>query len=1234
MRKNLFLTLALSLAAFAGINAQDWTLTLSANEGLPGYPTVKNGVNVTMYKSGIITPTKPIKSLRFTVTETKSGAKPEGSEYVFFALSELNVLTTSGKELEYKATSNADHNKLAKDNDGQGILALQDGDYDNFFHSLWEKEAAAELTEAHYIELEFAQPLESFILEWGARYNNDKDAPMTVGLTEAGKKYVPLSDYTYKCGDQITTASTLGQAKYITLKGNAATKYDQYDNATGELTAENTGKPGVGPLYTIYGNGAASVAETPSAKFAIELVPVNGAENTYKLYFPFMKAWLSGKSEDNGFSPNDGKSGGHGWQHSTTNKNNAAEVKFTPSSKGNFEMSYVLDHKGEDIEVYIGADPRSGVMRIFDATKKNELVANGWAKNCFGIKLAFDWSLFNTEYSSPAGSAYYAISKLHTDAMYIKEEFGAGKIDDAITKAKSYMNADVTEAQITEVKKLINTFLKSALTDLYLGYRDEFDTKYKTKLSDTPKDGCYPQSAWDEYLDKNILAKLQEYIKLSEQYENLYSIKTSLNNIPAQIKKFEASVYNIKPLPREITDWSKPIIVPEAVNGIRLTFLENKGGGKWNNYPMIDLKELEIIDNTGTKVVLTADNVTSNCVEESEGSLAGLFDGTGEGSTFYHSIWSTGTMDPEGYVYLDIQFPEGTSLSEFTIKLTERSSHLHPTKIGLSKSGEKYEYVAKDPLLDRPNTYNVKAGAQIDDPAKLKDGGIYIISGNLRVNKTENAATARYYSGNIPYSDNIKAAANDTCVYMFKKVGDESWNIINLSHGMFWDKEAGMTAYQQEAAVVKFVKSGNLDKTMVIYSEINKQDTAKWEHKNEEKGIDINIPESPVTQTALVYMDWDDGLAVRPCVSPIPGEFTYGLDALKAYPELINESSAGDYLHFNKTNGEGEWNITEVTMDTPYYLWLTGILKTTENIDIVLGDDPGCVIMDEAVYSRYNKALANAQAAVEAGNKENAKAIAEELSASIAALAGLEKVAIDPAKEYRIDSDIKKFLQATKSYMAIYIDEEEKEARWGAAPKTYIDENLEYIFKFKPVKEETEDEDILASIPEDLLENAYYIYNAATDLYIAGTYELTNNEGNSYVAGIEAVKNVERAVPYIVKSIKANSFLIYKATINEEGKVQTQQIHANGHNSGWSTGGSLIYYNTNSPNSASAWTIKTFDEDLKNSVNDVVVEGDEVVAVSIYTPAGVSSSKLENGVNIVVKVYANGVVETEKVIVK
>ena len=114
MKKNLFLTVALALASFVGVNAQTWSVTLGASEGLPGGKIEVDETEVYHYKSGIIRADKPINTMRFTVTSTQNNAK--AGDYQFFVLSELNIYDANDltKELSYTVKSNADHNTLTK----------------------------------------------------------------------------------------------------------------------------------------------------------------------------------------------------------------------------------------------------------------------------------------------------------------------------------------------------------------------------------------------------------------------------------------------------------------------------------------------------------------------------------------------------------------------------------------------------------------------------------------------------------------------------------------------------------------------------------------------------------------------------------------------------------------------------------------------------------------------------------------------------------------------------------------------------------------------------------------------------------------------------------------------------------------------------------------------------------------------------------------------------------------
>ena len=93
--------------------------------------------------------------------------------------------------------------------------------------------------------------------------------------------------------------------------------------------------------------------------------------------------------------------------------------------------------------------------------------------------------------------------------------------------------------------------------------------------------------------------------------------------------------------------WESPVI-EASTNGARITVLATNGGSNmynYNGYPIVALGELEFYDGNGNKINYTASNVTTNSLEASEGSLAGLCDG--DYSTFYHSTWSGNGTTPQ-----------------------------------------------------------------------------------------------------------------------------------------------------------------------------------------------------------------------------------------------------------------------------------------------------------------------------------------------------------------------------------------------------------------------------------------------------------------------------------------------------------------------------------------------------------------------------------------------------------
>lgn len=1245
MKKNLFLTFALLLASLVGVNAQDWSMTLTADQGLPGFRANKGeGVeNLKTYKSSVIRPGKAIDGFRFTVIETEYAAeKADGVQ--FFYLGEFSVYDLNGNKLNYTVTSNACHNTITGGTDGGGLAALNDGNYTTYFHSVWQ--GGHNVTENHYLEFTLEAPISEFVVEWNAR-SGKQYMPTVVGLTEKGVAYTPYKEYTYAVGDRLTTLEAVKSAAYVTILGHSPEKYTVYNRETGQPATEKVDGvdvpqvdlDGYGDMYFGTHEKKDSVA---SIAFAAQLIPTEDGDGSVYVYFPNMRRYVNGDATDNQLNE-----ALNGYQYGTGMIEKAAKVFLTPVGDGDFTMHYTTEKDGAKYTVYIAADPR-GNYKIFTEDRKAALEAKGWCDG-FSIKCGFNFSFFNTEYEAPTWGGELLLGYTYHYAKSLYDLLGTEINEDESLNVEALAGIEAAmpdawntviankglkdeeyRSQVKDLQNAIGRFVEAKVNTAYVTVADEMK-EYANKLSATPKKDCYPEEAYNEFIRTNIITNgenLWNRGELENPYDYLNELLTYLNSIDTNIESFLASKYIINTLPAFFGErvegikgtplgsvvegryeWTTPVNLDKAVNGFRLTFLAHNSGQSMDDYPYIALSELEVVDAEGNKLALDETLVTTNSVADNDGSgIPALFDG--DKTTYYHSFWGSGTYDPRTYVYLDVKFPEGVNLANFTLKTVSRNQVQVPAYVVMTNYAEGF-----DPKLNMPNDYNVVLGNKVTDPAQLKDGGLYVISGNLRVNKEENPSAPRYYSGITPYHYSEVAAANDACVYMLKKVGD-GWNIVSLANAQYWTEEAGLTSIQKDAAVIKVAKSTNIEGAVVLYSDMEPETLeAGYTLKASDGETDsIVVETAEIELTKRVYMDWDGGLAQRPCQSVLPGVFEYGYDVLKDYPNLINESAFGDYVHFNKTNGEGEWNIYEVTMDDPYYRWLLAALPKLNDLGLVPGIDPGCVVTTPEVEAAFNSAKAAAEAAVEAEERTNAETLVNDLVAAVNSLAGLEVVKIKNKGYYRIESAVAAFAQnfngVTKS---MYVDENTMKLMWGATPAELSWKTSEYFFQFIFLDEEAQIE--FDVFPEGAdAPYSYVIYNDKTQSYIS-----EYNEDSRVCVS-------KTPVVYIVKPFAANEFMIHKS-----GDVDSK-LHANQHGGGTGSGSDIVYWGSGS-GTASAWYLRTVDEKA-TSISDLVVEGDEVVSVSYFTPAGAATATPVKGINIVVIVYNNGVVETKKVLVK
>ena len=134
--------------------------------------------------------------------------------------------------------------------------------------------------------------------------------------------------------------------------------------------------------------------------------------------------------------------------------------------------------------------------------------------------------------------------------------------------------------------------------------------------------------------------------------------------------------------------WDSPIYTfAKAVDGIRITFLKNNTGESFKGFPIVAIADITVYDRSYNIIDYPADKITTNSLEASEGSLAGIADNNWD--SYYHSAWKYASITPEDYVYIDIKFNKPQTSFCFTI--ISRNLKTAPESIIITESGVKYD---------------------------------------------------------------------------------------------------------------------------------------------------------------------------------------------------------------------------------------------------------------------------------------------------------------------------------------------------------------------------------------------------------------------------------------------------------------------------------------------------------------------------------------------------------------
>ncbi len=670
----------------------------------------------------------------------------------------------------------------------------------------------------------------------------------------------------------------------------------------------------------------------------------------------------------------------------------------------------------------------------------------------------------------------------------------------------------------------------------------------------------------------------------------------------------------------------------ENVDGVRLTVLRNIPGNSSNNgffgdYPMVALGELKVYDATGAEVLLSESNFVASATEVNEGfdsGVARLCDGDWSGAgSYYHSPWMGNALSE--HIWIDVTFP--SAMSVFTVELISRdlstnggTLSLFPDSVVITPVGVEY-----DPMYYTENVYNATRGARVTSLDQLTDG-LYVIEGLLNTHPIFGQDEYGDVQGvQHVYTDTQwfhKEVVRAEAAFRIKKNG-ETYTIQSLATGKYWPSStksgyASSTLDENKAAqleIVPLAGDDNMTNTFALY-EYHDGITKEILYDNGE-GDSAYVE---VATPYVVYMDWAGGLATRAVQNFAPGvgkDFA-GKNVVVTDAE---EDVAGDSLHFNKKNGEGQWRIYKLTMDTPDFYMLQGLADSYAAYEYRVGAHPGFVSADDstAVANAIETALEVVEDETLEGDAKNTAA-ADAMKGIKDAVAGVEQAEMKEGS-YILISALGAYVEKQNEEKAMYMDEDG--LNWKGSDDVVAAD--EFIWNFTKV----------AATDEAVAD--------LSDAEKAAAYKLQNKKTGKYVGyGLNEAGDVVRSV--VVKSVPADSAAIYVVK-NVEGKsafnispvgLTDASLHTNGHSSGAGVGGAdnhkIVYWDNDAD--ASQWYIVGTDYVISTEIEDLFAEGDEVVSVTYYTVGGAATSAPVKGINIVKVVYANGVIETKKLWIK
>ena len=351
--------------------------------------------------------------------------------------------------------------------------------------------------------------------------------------------------------------------KYFVMKSNVPVEYHTYVNnhesTEGAFGTQTTKEPNVGPGPQYVSGG--TVAETAAPEYAVQLIPADGG---YYIYYVTEGKFLSANPSDNAYN------GANGGQGKTTKMSDAAIVTITEDGNGRFEMSYMMEYEGEEVEIHVGATPSTGGFKNVDK-ERYDFYKEGYPYCLnYAYILAFDWTFqevtmnYPVKYTSvPVRNAIKEAKGIYTFMDSVAVEGYEEAYDEFMIVLDECQNNLATGAY-TEVEKVfadvetlnaaMGAYVYSKIEWLNDVYLVDFAAEYEELLvpSTQPLDGYYTEEAYALYITQNLINRASALY--DEAYDNPYAyineMKTFINGVQGNIDAFLASKIAFVTLPK------------------------------------------------------------------------------------------------------------------------------------------------------------------------------------------------------------------------------------------------------------------------------------------------------------------------------------------------------------------------------------------------------------------------------------------------------------------------------------------------------------------------------------------------------------------------------------------------------------------------------------------------------------------------------------------------------------